>query len=80
MIHRPRQMSAFEFAVVASLRAAQLIRGCAPRVDGGHTFAVTAQLEVAAGRVARVAERIVQGLPDGIPLTQAPDVLYTEGS
>jgi hypothetical protein len=45
-----------------------------------HTLAVTAQLEVAAEKVARVAERILQGLPDGIRLTQAPDVLYTEGS
>ena len=52
---RPPQMGAFEFAVVAALRAAQLARGCRPRVDGDHTTAVMARLEVAGGKVARIA-------------------------
>jgi len=44
-------MGAFEFVVVAALRAAQLTRGCRPRVDGDHTTAVLAQREVAEGKV-----------------------------
>jgi DNA-directed RNA polymerase subunit K/omega len=44
-------MGAFEFVAVAALRAAQLARGCRPRVDGDHTKAVLAQREVAEGKV-----------------------------
>lgn len=47
MINRPDDIGAFKFAVLASLRAAQLSRGCAPRVLGDHCVAVTAQMEVA---------------------------------
>ena len=54
MIHRPYEFGAFEFAVVCGLRAAQLTRGCIPRVEEGtHKKTVIAQLEVAAGKVAR---------------------------
>lgn len=52
--YRPNEIGVFEFAVLASRRAEQLCRGCVPRVEGGHTIAVTAQLEVMAGKVARV--------------------------
>jgi DNA-directed RNA polymerase subunit K/omega len=44
-------MGAFEFAVVAALRAAQLARGCLPRVEGDHNNAVLARREVAEGKV-----------------------------
>ena len=54
MIHRPSGSGAFEFVVVSGLRAAQLMRGCTPRVGGSHKVVMTAQLEVAAGKVARV--------------------------
>lgn len=54
MIHRPTHIGAFQFVVVASLRAAQLTRGCIPRVDGLHKVTVTAQLEVSEGRIAAV--------------------------
>jgi hypothetical protein len=47
-------MNAFEFAVVSSLRAAQLMRGCTPRVTSIHKTIMTAQLEVAAGKVVRL--------------------------
>ena len=47
-------MNAYEFAVVSSLRAAQLIRGCTPRVGGTQKTIMTAQLEVAAGLVAKL--------------------------
>ena len=53
MIHRPTELAAFEFAVLAGLRAGQLARGCPPRVMCGHKVAVTAQLEVAAGKIVR---------------------------
>ena len=52
MVQRPAGIGAFEFVVLAKLRAAQLLRGCLPKVDGAHRAAVTAQLEVSAGRVA----------------------------
>ena len=59
MVQRPIAINAFEFSVLAGLRAAQLSRGCTPRVLGGCKVAVTAQLEVARGKVVRQ----VQGEP-----------------
>jgi hypothetical protein len=47
-------MPAFEFAVVSALRAAQLMRGCTPRVAAEYRPTITAQLEVATGAVARL--------------------------
>jgi hypothetical protein len=55
MIQRPNGIGVFEFAVLAGLRASQLVRGCAPRIDGTHTVAMTAQLEVAGGMVVPVS-------------------------
>ena len=54
MIHRPSESGAFEFVVVSGLRAAQLMRGCIPKIEGVHKVIMTAQLEVAAGKVARM--------------------------
>ena len=51
MIQRPDCFGKFEFVVMSSLRASQLKRGCLPKVDGDHTVAVTAQLEIAQGKV-----------------------------
>lgn len=48
-------MGVFEFVTIATLRAAQLARGCRPRVDGDHCTAVLAQREVAEGKVRRDA-------------------------
>jgi hypothetical protein len=50
MTQRPG-MGAFEFVVLASLRTAQLTRGCAPKIPTTHKHTVTAQCEVAAGLV-----------------------------
>ncbi len=44
-------MNAFEFVVLAALRAAQLQRGCTPRVEQAAKLAVTAQQEVAERKV-----------------------------
>jgi|SoimicmetaTmtLPB_FD_contig_31_7267309_length_550_multi_2_in_0_out_0_1 DNA-directed RNA polymerase subunit K/omega len=54
VIHRPAAMGAFEFVVLATLRAAQLMRGCLPRVDGTHRPTITAQCEVAEGKVTQM--------------------------
>ena len=54
MVKRPDNMNAFEFAVVSGLRAAQLHRGCTPRVAPCEKVAVTAQHEVAARKVLAV--------------------------
>jgi hypothetical protein len=55
VVHRPAEFNAFEFAVVAGLRAAQLARGCTPRVKASARGAITAQMEVAERKVARIA-------------------------
>lgn len=54
MVQRPPGMGALQFAVLSTLRAAQLMRGCRPRIDGLHKATVTAQLEVAEGKVLQV--------------------------
>jgi hypothetical protein len=46
-------VGAFEFVVLATLRAGQLTRGCRPRVDAHTLTAVTAQREVAGGFIVR---------------------------
>lgn len=70
MIHRPEGIGAFEFAVLASLRAMQLRRGCLPRIEGEHTVAVTAQMEVAGGAVGPVDPAI--GAVPGAPGLELP--------
>jgi DNA-directed RNA polymerase subunit K/omega len=54
MVRRPDDMNAFEFVVVSALRAAQLQRGCTPRVEQAPKLAVTAQQEVAERKVLAV--------------------------
>lgn len=51
VITLPEGMNPFAFAVVSSLRAAQLQRGCTPRVERGANVAITAQHEVAERKV-----------------------------
>ena len=64
MIQRPVGMGAFQFVVLATLRAGQLIKGCRPRVEGGHKHIVTAQVEVAEGKVLQLfAAPVVVGEP-----------------
>ena len=54
MIFRPHDTGGFEFVKIAALRAAQLMRGCTPRVDVGHRATIVAQREVAEGKVVAV--------------------------
>jgi hypothetical protein len=53
MVTRPAGVNAYEFIAVSALRAQQLLAGCTPRLPGEHTAMVMAQMEVAAGCVAR---------------------------
>jgi DNA-directed RNA polymerase subunit K/omega len=54
MIQRPETLGKFEFVILATLRAAQLMRGSIPRVPGEHKATVTAQFEVAAGKIVNI--------------------------
>jgi DNA-directed RNA polymerase subunit K/omega len=51
MVHRPREENSFEFVRVASLRAAQLMRGCIALVPVAPKAVITAQREVAEGKI-----------------------------
>jgi DNA-directed RNA polymerase subunit K/omega len=51
VVRRPDGLNAFELCVVAGLRAAQLQRGCTPRVPPADKVAVTALHEVAERRI-----------------------------
>jgi hypothetical protein len=46
----------FEFIVLSSLRAAQLMRGCSPRISAANKRMVIAMMEVAVGEVRRSPE------------------------
>ena len=56
-MRQPEGMSRFEFVVVSSLRAAQLMRGCVPHVRVDHKRIVIAQMEVIGGSVVGVYVR-----------------------
>jgi DNA-directed RNA polymerase subunit K/omega len=56
MIRRPTGIAAFEFAVLSGLRAAQLNRGCSPRVERSAKVAITAQQEIAERKVLRAPD------------------------
>lgn len=51
MTRRPASIGAFEFVILSALRAAQLMRGCIPKVERAHKVTTTAQWEVAAGKI-----------------------------
>ena len=51
MNYRNTEFGKFEFVRIASLRAAQLMRGCTPRVPSAWKLTTTAQREVADGKV-----------------------------
>jgi DNA-directed RNA polymerase subunit K/omega len=64
VVQRPSGTNPFEFVVVSGLRAAQLMRGCIPRVDRQHKVITTAQIEVATGKVARIPLGTVPVVPE----------------
>jgi DNA-directed RNA polymerase subunit K/omega len=51
----PRTTGKFHFVVLATQRAAQLMKGCVPKIaTNGHKHTVVALLEVAGGEIAEV--------------------------
>ncbi len=63
MIQRPPGLGAFEFVVLSTLRSAQLIRGCTPKIESMHKAIVTAQMEVSEGKVMQVFATPLQPAP-----------------
>jgi DNA-directed RNA polymerase subunit K/omega len=85
MIHLPDGINAFEFVVVASLRAVQLTAGCTPRVPAGIRPVVTAQHEVAEGKVTplprdegrrRASEPVRRGASAPTPAEELQELLH----
>jgi hypothetical protein len=74
VIQRPPGVGAFQFVVLATLRAAQLMRGCRPRVEGIHKATVMAQCEVAEGKVTQ----LVAPRPDAIQPATSRGVVLDE--
>ena len=53
MVNRPSGVNSFEFVILSALRAAQLMQGSVPRVTAAPKAVITAQREVAEGKVSR---------------------------
>jgi hypothetical protein len=71
----PPHIGAFEFVVLASLRTAQLTRGCVPKMPTTHKHTVTAQCEVAAGLVTNAGLQSPDSSPDSeSTASRAPDL------
>jgi DNA-directed RNA polymerase subunit K/omega len=51
VIRPPAGSNPFEFIVLSGQRAAQLMRGCIPKVEKEHKVISTAQVEIATGKV-----------------------------
>ena len=66
MVNRAPECNAFEFVVLATRRAHQLMRGCTARVPGIHKATTMAQMEVAAGKVVRLVEPVPIPLADKV--------------
>ena len=67
MIQRPPGMGAYQFVVISTLRAAQLMKGCTPRVDPmQHKPIVVAQMEVSEGKVGHSMTAPVAVIPPAI--------------
>jgi hypothetical protein len=67
VIKRPPGLGGFDFVTLATLRAAQLIRGCTPKIEGDHKHTVTAQHEVAEGKIVRYYPPAITVSPTPVP-------------
>jgi DNA-directed RNA polymerase subunit K/omega len=65
VVQRPVDVGRFQFAVLSSLRAKQLTRGCTPKVGGNHKNTIIAQIEVADGLVRELLVTAAEGAPVG---------------
>lgn len=61
MTFAPEHMGRFQFVRLSTLRAAQLMCGCTPRVNAAHKPTTTAQQEVLQGKVCGVSHVITSG-------------------
>jgi len=71
VIQLPPGVGKFEFVVVATLRAAQLMRGCLPLIESTHKPTVTAQVEVAEGKIGPLAYQnltLLPLVPEAVPV------------
>jgi DNA-directed RNA polymerase subunit K/omega len=75
VVQRPPGFNAFEFVVLSGLRAAQLMRGCTPRVVSSHKVITTAQMEVAEWKVVRAPNLPVVVPPAKPTLVEEPEVV-----
>ena len=62
MTFTPHEINRFEFVRLATLRTAQLIRGCTPRVPVGFKKTTTAQREVTEGKVFGLPKAQAEGV------------------
>jgi DNA-directed RNA polymerase subunit K/omega len=60
-VSRPHNVNAFEFVILAALRAQQLMKGCVPLLSGEHKATTMAQMEVLAGKIGRVVPNPTPG-------------------
>lgn len=72
MTRRPDSVGAFEFVILSALRAAQLMRGCIPKVERAHKMTTTAQWEVAAGKIVNVYNASAPLPPSPLVAVPAP--------
>ena len=75
MVQRPPGFNQFEFVVLSGLRAAQLMRGCTPRVASAHKVITTAQMEVAEWKVVRAPLLPVEPAPAKPALHEETEVV-----
>lgn len=75
MTRRPPAIGAFEFVVLSALRAAQLMRGCLPKVEGAHKLTTTAQWEVASGKIVNTYDGNLATASLQTPADPAPALL-----
>lgn len=66
MMFGPLEIGRFEFAKLAALRTAQLMRGCTPRVALCCKLTTTALREVADGKVAGLPRPVAEVHPSEI--------------
>ena len=78
MIQPPAGVGAFQFVILATLRAAQLIRGCRPKVGGMHKATILAQLEVSEGKVTQLftQPQALTAPIGGAPIEVVPALVY----
>jgi DNA-directed RNA polymerase subunit K/omega len=63
MVERPAHLQKFEFVILSSLRAVQLLRGSTARISSAHKRVVIAQMEVANGLVLRADDLPADSVP-----------------